>query len=164
MVSDIHRHVPARHVNDDWQRLYSTMHDGASLKTLYYRCKRHVGGVVLLIRDTRGAVFGCYVSEPWRMSPHYYGNGETFVWSVVDNKPQVHRWSRANSLFQLACNNSLALGGGPAGGFALFIDSMLERGASRQCSTFNSPCLASAEQFDIVVLEAYGLVAPRRLG
>ena len=64
-----------------------------------------------------------------------------------DHEIQVHRWSRSNSLFQLAPRNSLALGGGAGGGFALFIDSMLERGTSRRCATFNSPSLVSAEHF-----------------
>lgn len=50
------------------------------------------------------------------------------------------------------------MGGG--GKFALFLDSMFERGSSGPCATYNSPCLASSDQFDVIVLEAYKLVSP----
>ena len=124
---------------------------------------------MLLIRDAGREVFGFYLSQAWRISPCYYGNGETFVFNTkekefgVGNEIQVHGWSRSNSLFQLASPNSLALGGGAGGGFALFVDSMLERGTSRPCATFNSPALTAAEHFDIVVLEAFALVPSYRL-
>ena len=148
------------------------MHDGASLNTLYHKCKNYNKcGMVLLIRDTEGQVFGCYVSHAWKISPHYYGNGETFVFNTKENgngngtgnEIQIHGWSRSNSLFQLASPNSLAVGGGAGGGFALFVESMLEHGSSRRCATFNSPALMDGEQFEIVVLETFALVSSQRL-
>lgn len=115
---------------------------------------------MLVIRDDSGAVFGCYVSTGWRISKHYYGNGETFVFKLAPDLA-VYKWSRENSWFQLATSDSLALGGG--GNFALFLDSLLEHGSSRPCPTFNSPALASKLQFSVVVLEAYKLVPSYKL-
>ena len=74
---------------------------------------------------------------------------------------KVFKWSRSNSYFQLSNSDSIAMGGGSH--FAIFLDSMLDRGTSGACETFNSPCLSASKEFEVVVLEAYKLVAPPRL-
>lgn len=151
--------LPARFSRFDWQLIYSTMRHGVSLQTLYAKCSAD-DPVVLVLRDDSGAVFGCYVSTGWHVAKHYYGNGEMFVFKLVPTVA-VYKWSRENSLFQLASSDSLAMGGG--GNFALFLDSLLEHGSSRPCPTFNSPPLASNLQFAVVVLEAYKLVPSYKL-
>lgn len=135
------------------------MRDGVSLQTFYKKCAGP-DPIVLIIRDGGKAVFGYYCSTPWKSSKTYYGNGEGFVFTLSP-KFEVYKWSRANSFFQLGTVDSMAVGGG--GKFALFLDSMLERGSSGHCATYNSPCLASSNQFDIVVLEAYKLIPPIRI-
>lgn len=135
------------------------MRDGVSLQTFFAKCAGP-DPIVLLIRDSGKAIFGCYTSVPWKSSKHYYGNGEGFVFTLSPTL-NVYKWSRNNSFFQLASANSLAVGGG--GKFALFLDSMFERGSSGPCGTYNNPCLASADQFDVIVAEAYKLVSPVRL-
>lgn len=159
LVSSLHSHFPARFHACDWQAVYSTMRDGVSLQTFYKNCAGP-DPIVLVIRDGGKAVFGYYCSVPWKSSKNYYGNGEGFVFTLVP-KFEVYKWSRANSFFQLGGAESMAVGGG--GKFALFLDSMFERGSSGPCATYNSPCLASSNQFDVVVLEAYKLVSPRML-
>lgn len=161
-VTALHANIPCRHYIRDWQQMFSTMHDGASMRTLYSRCQQvRTDGFILCIRDDRGSVFGCYTSKPWQTSRRYYGSGETFVFSDDGEKTKVYPWTRSNNYFQLSSSSSIALGGGP-GGFALFVDEMLEFGTSRDCATFNNPCLASSQQFYIVVLEVYALVPAYR--
>lgn len=158
-VAPFHAHFPLRYAAHDWQLVYSTMRHGVSLQTFY----SNLAGsdpVLVFIRDAGGAVFGCYTSVPWRASKQYYGNGEGFVFSLAP-KLQVYKWTRANSFFQLGSMGSIAMGGG--GKFAIFLDSMFERGSSGPCDTFDSPCLASSDEFDVVVLEAYKLVSPLKL-
>lgn len=157
-VSPLHAHFPVRYSSCDWQAVYSTMRDGVSLQTFFAKCAGP-DPIVLLVRDSRKAVFGCYTTTPWKSSKQYYGNGEGFVFTLSPSV-KVHKWSRANSFFQLSSSKSLAIGGGSK--FALFLDSMFERGSSGPCATFKSPCLASADEFDIVVVEAYKLVPPFR--
>lgn len=135
------------------------MRNGVSLKTFYAKCAGP-DPIVVLVRDGGKAVFGCYTSVPWKSATHYYGNGEGFVFTLAP-KFDVFKWSRTNSFFQLGSSDSIAVGGG--GKFALFLDSMFERGSSGPCATYNSPCLASADQFDIIVVEAYKLVSPFKL-
>lgn len=132
------------------------MRDGVSLQTFYAKCAGP-DPVVLVVRDGGKAVFGCYTSVAWKASNQYYGTGEGFVFKLLPEL-EVFKWSRANSFFQLGPSGSMAIGGG--GKFALFLDSMFERGSSGPCATYNSPCLASSDQFDVIVLEAYKLVPP----
>ncbi|CAN8075464.1 unnamed protein product [Agarophyton chilense] len=158
-VSPLHAHLPVRYQACDWQNVYSTMRHGVSLKTFYLNCAG-TDPVVILIRDGGGSVFGAYTSVPWKSSKHYYGTGEAFVFTISPNLA-VYKWSRKNSFFQLGSNESIALGGG--GKFALFLDSMFDRGSSGPCATFENPCLASNQEFNVVVLEAYKLVPPYRI-
>ena len=58
------------------------------------------GPTLLVVLDSTGGVFGGYASEPWHISSHYYGNGESFLYSAVPSW-RVHHWSGANSLFQV---------------------------------------------------------------
>lgn len=162
LTTKLQSSIPIRHATNDWQRVFSTMHHGTSLQTLLTNCQTTNGRPILLfIRDSKNCVFGCYVSTPFNTSSHYYGNGETFVFKLSDDGDlDVFKWTKKNSYFQLTNSDSIALGGG--GKFALFIDSMLERGSSGSCTTFDNPCLASNDQFDIVVLEAYSLVPRHR--
>ncbi|KAF2277547.1 TLD-domain-containing protein [Westerdykella ornata] len=74
---------PRLQLVDEWQLAYSLEQNGVSLATLYekadeYRGKR--GGFVLVVRDGSGGVFGAYLSDPPHPSPHFYGNGECFLW------------------------------------------------------------------------------------
>lgn len=158
MIKTLHPHLPARFQRADWQSVYSTMRHGISLKTFFTNC-RDSAPIIITIRDSRGAVFGYYSTVGWKRSNHYYGNGEAFVFTLAPDV-NVYKWSRLNAYHQLA-SGGIAIGGG--GKFAIFLDDMLERGSSGFCQTYASPCLASAEEFDIVVVEAYQLVPTYRL-
>ncbi len=46
------------------------------------RASEHRGPCVLVVRDRRGAVFGCFTAEAWRVAPRYYGTGESFVFQL----------------------------------------------------------------------------------
>ncbi|KAF1843706.1 TLD-domain-containing protein [Cucurbitaria berberidis CBS 394.84] len=84
LAEEIRLLVPPRlQLVDEWSLAYSLEQNGVSLGTLYqkseeYRGKR--GGYVLVVRDGGGSVFGAYLSDPPYPSPHFYGNGECFLW------------------------------------------------------------------------------------
>ncbi|KAH7137949.1 hypothetical protein B0J11DRAFT_395 [Dendryphion nanum] len=84
LAEEIRLLVPPRlQLVDDWDLIYSLEQNGVSLGTLYekaeeYRGKR--GGFVLVVQDTSGGIFGSYLSDAPRPSPHFYGNGECFLW------------------------------------------------------------------------------------
>lgn len=159
-LTDVMATVPLRFRYRDLQCVYSTADDGISLNTLYSRVKGS-DPIVLLVRDSAGATFGAYTSVPYTIgSNHYTGSGESFVFSLKP-KVQCYPWTRNNTFFHICSQDSLAVGGG--GHFALFLDSMLERGSSGPSSTFDNTCLASQSNFDIVVVEVFKLVNSSRL-
>ncbi|KAK2612132.1 oxidation resistance protein 1 [Conoideocrella luteorostrata] len=92
VAEEIRAMVPERlRIVDDWRLTYSLEQDGASLSTLYQKCRPYEGrrvGFVLVIKDQDGGAvglmnvqtFGAYLSEHPRPSPSYFGNGECFLW------------------------------------------------------------------------------------
>ncbi|KAK9809228.1 hypothetical protein WJX72_011701 [[Myrmecia] bisecta] len=115
---------------------------------------------VLVVRDTRGYIFGCYTSDAWRVAPRYYGTGECFVYTLA---PQMRAWhwerrgpASNNNFFMYGAHDSLAIGGG--GHFALWLDNELMYGASGPCQTFASPCLSSSQDFAISKLELWSII------
>jgi hypothetical protein len=122
-----------------------------------------VSPTIVAIRDTGSSLFGCFVTAPWKRNPqpNYYGSGESFIWSLAeDGEVRTYRWSEQNNYFQSSTADFLAVGGG--GHYAFRIDSDLQFGSSGKCGTFNSPCVASNEDFECVDLELWGLEVPRR--
>lgn len=163
LLRHVMENVPPRHQGCDLQCVYSTANDGVSLGTLYERV-RNDEPIILLIRDTGGAIFGSFAAHGYQPDTssraRYTGTGEAFVFTVKP-KPQVYRWRRTNNFYHLCTPNSIAIGGG--GSFALFLDNMLLHGSSGESDTFGNTCLASESQFEAVVVEAYKLVVPARL-
>ncbi|KAF6773451.1 hypothetical protein AHF37_07769, partial [Paragonimus kellicotti] len=70
---------PTHWIGANLQLIYKTEQDGYSLGTLYRKSKDVEGGVLLVIRDTLGTVFGAILSERIQCSKHFYGTGETCV-------------------------------------------------------------------------------------
>lgn len=102
VAEEIRTMVPERlRIVDDWYLIYSLDQDGASLTTLYQRCRQYEGkraGFVLVVKDQVGGVslserahkqgcdanqqqtFGAYLSEYPHPAHSYFGNGECFLW------------------------------------------------------------------------------------
>jgi len=84
VAEEVRAMLPERlRIVDDWSLVYSLEQDGASLATLYLKSRRYERsrtGFVLVVRDQEGATFGAYMSEYPHPAPHYFGNGECFLW------------------------------------------------------------------------------------
>jgi hypothetical protein len=157
--------LPGRTRLAAWQLAYSTRRDGISLRSLL-RLGAGRAPSLLAIRDAKGAVFGAFCAEPWRVAPRYFGTGESFVFAALPADDaaaedaaapvvRAFRWSGRNAYFQLGQWDSIAVGGG--GAYALKLDGELASGTSGACDTFASPALASAEEFDIVHVDLWAL-------
>eukprot|EP00850_Spirogloea_muscicola_P020047 SM000206S06256 [mRNA] locus=s206:41506:44839:- [translate_table: standard] len=144
--------LPARYRLSTWVLLYSMSRDGISLKTLYRKVVRK-GPSILVIRDTRQHVFGCFTSEEWKVATRYYGNGQCFVFQVHPEL-RAYRWTHANNFFMFSNLSMLAMGGG--GHFSILLHGDLLTGHSGPCETFDSLSLASSEDFSLVHLEVWG--------
>jgi len=90
-----------------------------------------------------------YLPSPsrYRTSDTWFGAADAFVFSLAPDFA-AHRWTRANTHWQLAKDDCIAFGGGATtagargggGACALWLDAGLERGASAPTETFgNAP-------------------------
>jgi len=70
--------------------------------------------------------------------------------SIVGQKKNIN--------FMCSRRDFVAMGGGS--NFGLWMDSDFERGSSTYCETFDNPCLASSEDFQIIAVEVWGFSEP----
>ncbi|KAM9383377.1 nuclear receptor coactivator 7 [Phaethornis superciliosus] len=152
-IEQLARRLPARVQGYPWCLAYSTLEHGTSLKTLYRKSASLDSPVLLVIKDMDNQIFGAYATHPFRFSDHYYGTGETFLYTFCPNF-KVFKWSGDNTYFINGDTSSLELGGG-GGRFGLWLDADLYHGRSNSCSTFNNDILSKKEDFIIQDLEVW---------
>jgi TLD len=80
MRSQIALYLPSLVRMREWTLLYTIAKDGISYTTFYANVKDR-DNTVILIKDTKGKVFGAYCSESWRKAMHFYGFGDSFVFN-----------------------------------------------------------------------------------
>ena len=117
MLAELEKALPMSSQGNDWALLYSIAEHGASLHTLLTLVKRR-SPTMMVIQTACGCIFGGYASDGWHHDAHYYGTGESFVFSATD-EVQVFKWSRKNSYFMLCNDTSIGMGGGGSFGFLL---------------------------------------------
>ena len=153
----------------DWHLRYSTECHGCSLRTMYQRCAHAAAPTILVVLDAQGARFGGFATERWAPGARYCGTGESFLFRVEPPMPtgrtssqiSFYPWSGANTHFQLAFHDSIAMGGG--GHFGLWLDEAFEFGSSGRSETFGNPPLGSDESFRVLRVEVWELAAPSPL-
>ncbi|XP_057783801.1 uncharacterized protein LOC131001425 [Salvia miltiorrhiza] len=140
-----------------WMLLYSTWRHGISLSTLYRRSTIWPGLSLLVVGDRKGATFGGLVEAPLRpTNKRYQGTIDSFVFTNISGLPLIFRPTGKNRYFTLCSTNYLAMGGG--GHFALYLDGDLLSGSSSSSETYDNPCLARSDEFDIKEVELWGFV------
>jgi hypothetical protein len=80
-----------------WTSIYNTAEHGFNITTFYRRAADRSPSL-LIVKDSRNFVFGCFVNSAWHAEPQYYGTGESFVFSLQP-KFEVFHWTRKNSNF-----------------------------------------------------------------
>ncbi|XP_064481162.1 oxidation resistance protein 1-like isoform X2 [Ornithodoros turicata] len=150
------RHLPARAESYSWALLYSSLRDGFSLKTLYREMRTYEGPVLLVVLDTQGTMFGACASCPLKVSDHFYGTGESFLFTFHPRFRAYH-WTGDNAYFIKGNPDSVAFGAGN-GQFGLWLDGDLFHGRSRRCQTFCNQVLSQKEDFVVKAIEAWGFV------
>ncbi|KAM4040970.1 nuclear receptor coactivator 7 isoform 2-T3 [Anomaloglossus baeobatrachus] len=152
-IEKLAHRLPARVQGYPWNLAYSTQQHGTSLKTLYRNVCSVDSPVLLVIKDMDNQVFGAYATHPFRLSDHYFGTGETFLFTFNPDF-KAFKWSGENSYFINGDIASLQLGGG-GGRFGLWLDCDLYHGRSNPCSTFNNDILSKKEDFIVQDLEVW---------
>ncbi|XP_031757858.1 nuclear receptor coactivator 7 isoform X3 [Xenopus tropicalis] len=152
-VEKLAHNLPARVQGYLWHLVYSTQEHGTSLKTLYRNLATVDSPVLLVVKDMDNQVFGAYATHPFRLSDHYYGTGETFLYTFCPDF-KVYKWSGENSYFINGDISFLGLGGG-GGRFGLWLDSDLYHGRSNACCTFNNDTMSKKEDFIVQDIEVW---------
>ena len=145
-----------------WALKYSLRRDGASMDTLLgLSCMRDRSGKptfsssVIVIEDSWGYIFGVFVAHALENKGDYYGNGESFVFTVAP-ETQKYKWTGANTNFIISNSKTLVVGAGGEG-FALQLDDELDTGVSSRSATYENQQLSSGEFFRCLNCEVWNL-------
>ncbi|KAL3254021.1 hypothetical protein MRX96_054314 [Rhipicephalus microplus] len=151
------KHLPARAESYSWALVYSTLKHGFSLKTLYREMLKTESPILLTVLDTEGALFfGVLTSCSLRMCEHFYGTGESFLFTFHPEF-KLYKWTGENVYFIKGNADFLAFGAGD-GQFGLWLDGDLFHGRSRRCKTYDNDVLSTKEDFVVKAIEAWGFV------
>lgn len=155
-----------------WKRCYSLNRDGDSFEQ-FLRLVSDQDRTVLVIKTTRGEMFGGYADTPWearhshQYASQFYGSAQACLFRCPNycregqDEVVIYKWSGANRYIQLcdATKRTLAFGGGGVeGDFGLCVEDDFRRGTTGPCSTFENDALCGEGYFDILDLEVWGFV------
>ncbi|XP_051953502.1 MTOR-associated protein MEAK7-like [Xyrauchen texanus] len=149
-----------------WSLLFSTNLHGESFTRLVGNCKGR-GPTVLLIKDTKGHIFGGFASQSWEVKPQFQGDSRCFLFTVFPFM-RVFTCTGYNNHYmylnkgQQTMPNGLGMGG-QHGYFGLWLDSNFGHGHSRarpRCTTYGSNQLSGEEDFKVDTLEVWGVGQP----
>jgi len=95
LADTLRSHLPPRaRLPRSWKLLFSIDQYGASLKTLYARCRTHDGGALLVVRDADDGYFGAWIADGIHEGHgSYTGSGESFLWKIHGDDVRVFNWT-----------------------------------------------------------------------
>jgi hypothetical protein len=150
-----------------WKRLYDLGRDGDSFDGCL-RMIHNTARTLMVIRTTRGAVFGGYADSAWNTnssgSARFYGGASACLFSLTPgtDKLKVYKWTGKNRYIQL-CDVTHKMfafgGGGQDGAFGLAVEEDFQRGSTGPCDTFDNEPLCQQENFEIVDVEFWAFSA-----
>nr|CAH7761001.1 unnamed protein product [Callosobruchus chinensis] len=120
------RHLPARAEGYAWTLVFSTSQHGFSLNSMYRKMQKLESPILLVIEDTDNNVFGALTSCSLQVSEHFYGTGESLLFSFTPEF-KVYNWTGENLYFIKGNYESLSIGAGD-GKFGLWLDGDLYLG------------------------------------
>ncbi|KAM0787424.1 hypothetical protein ACM66B_003506 [Microbotryomycetes sp. NB124-2] len=152
---------PRVRICNKWTLLYSLDQHGTSIGTMYERMRfasrTGTGGIVIVVKDHKGAVFGAYSNEALKDSQHYYGDGTCFLWKAtpfsetdfrVGSSVKAFKWTGKNDYLVLTETSYLSFGGGD-GKHGLWVDGVFENGFTTKCPAFDNEPLTPKETWTI---------------
>nr|XP_015223588.1 PREDICTED: 1-phosphatidylinositol 4,5-bisphosphate phosphodiesterase gamma-2 isoform X2 [Lepisosteus oculatus] len=149
-----------------WRLLFSTRLHGESFSRLCGHIVRK-GPTLLLLRDSRGHVFGGFASQSWEVKPQFQGDNRCFLFTVSPSL-SVYTYTGYNEHYmylnhsQQTMPNGLGMGG-QHNYFGLWVDSDFGKGHSKarpRCTTYSSPQLSADDEFTIDVMEVWAVGEP----
>lgn len=163
MLTSIWNWIPPRLSVFHPNLLFTTREHGTSVNTLF-GVLNDLEYSLIIIKTFQNEIFGAFCSGLWEERKNkatYFGNGETFLFTLYPNKTQ-YKWVGLKQqktlynqeLFLRVDKNKIVIGGGGFDGLAIY--SNLLEGTTNRCDTFENEPLASTNMFQIETLEAIG--------
>ncbi|KAF3689265.1 TLD domain-containing protein 1 TBC/LysM-associated domain-containing protein 1 [Channa argus] len=152
--------------NAPWRLVFSTWLHGESFTRMVASLIK-CGPTLLLIKDTKGHVFGGFASQAWQIKPQFQGDSRCFLFTVFPTL-RVYTATGYNEHFmylnqnQQTMPNGLGMGG-QHGYFGLWLDSDFGHGHSRarpKCTTYGSPQISGEEDFTLDSMEVWAIGKP----
>ncbi|XP_060892419.1 MTOR-associated protein MEAK7 [Labrus mixtus] len=149
-----------------WRLVFSTQLHGESFTRMVAGLMKR-GPTLLLLKDTKGHVFGGFASHAWEVKPQFQGDSRCFLFTVFPTL-RVYTATGYNQHFmylnqnQQTMPNGLGMGG-QHGYFGLWLDSDFGRGHSRarpKCTTYGSPQISGEEDFTLDLMEVWAVGKP----
>lgn len=111
------------------------------------------GEIIILVKDTKGNIFGGCFSQPLEVKDDFYGTGESFLFKLdTKNKDLAIYTSTMQNCFFCYCDHE-GIGMGSDEHYGLFIDSSLNKGSSHCCKTYANAVLTEGNHFAIYDVE-----------
>ncbi|OWR51466.1 oxygen resistance protein 1 [Danaus plexippus plexippus] len=180
--------LPARAQGYMWQLTFSTSQHGFSLASMYRKMQRVDSPVLLVIQDTDNNVFGALTSCAFRPSEHFYGTGESLLFSfqreerrlsqtkdehkeagdekdkdkdeqVVPLKTKFKYWGwTGDNMYFIRGSNDNISIGAGDGKFGLWLDGDLYLGRTQRCTTYGNEPLTTREDFVVKIMECWTFI------
>ncbi|CAD8212199.1 unnamed protein product [Paramecium octaurelia] len=148
-------HVPSIYKTSNWKLIFSNVINGSSFHTLLHKCENR-SPLILAIKDVHECKFGAYLNESLKLTfGKFFGNGETFLWTLKENEFKAYRWSEINNYFIFCESDGFAIGCGDQ--FGLYINHSLTAGNTNKCETYKNEILTLTNDFSIKILEIWSL-------
>jgi len=136
-----------------WTQTFSTEQHGFSLNHLYRTLVDMEGPCLIVVQDTCRNVFGVMTSSKLYPSEHYYGTGESFLFTFYPSF-RIFKWTGENNFFTRGNSESIGFGCGE-GYHGLWFDGDLLNGHTQKSKTYDNEPLTSSEYFTIAALEVW---------
>ena len=112
MRAQIAKYLPVLVKMREWKLLFTINKDGVSYTTFYENVSDR-DNTVLLVRDSKGKVFGAYCCEAWKKTLHFYGLGESLIFTFDENKKiKAFQFTGMNEKIQFSNEKCIIIGGG----------------------------------------------------
>jgi len=138
-------HLPGTIRLSKWKLLFTTCEDGYSHLTFYDRLE-DAPETILVIKDTKGYVFGAFLTEEWNLTSKFYGDGYSFVFSFMDGDDlELYPATGENDLYQQSDRDGIIIGGSDNSSqrSSLTISDRFSRGHSGVSNCYNNHRLCS---------------------
>ena len=142
------QHMPGATRLSKWSLLYTPSRDGSSYLSFFKKLDDNEQ-TILVIKDTGGFVFGAFLSEEWRCTSDFYGNGLSFVFSFRDGEDlEIYRATGLTDKYLQSDEDGVIVGGGKDASqrASLVVSDSFSWGHSGASSTYDNCRLCSWPQ------------------